>query len=67
MEHNAFEAAAALLEASGLTVTAFASAIGNWSREITGDFQADVDELRVATPRMRRLGVDHIRTMGWYE
>jgi len=48
-------------------VTAFASAIANWSRPITGDFQKDVDELRTAIPRMQRLGTRFIRTMSWVE
>ncbi|HWL54149.1 MAG TPA: sugar phosphate isomerase/epimerase family protein [Chthoniobacteraceae bacterium] len=62
---DAFEKAAALLEASGLRVTAFASAIGNWSRPITGDFAIDLAELRRAAPRMRRLGAPFLRTMSW--
>ena len=60
-----FERVAEAIEAAGLTVTAFASAIGNWSRSITGDFQQDIDELRTAAGRMRRLGVRYIRTMSW--
>ena len=48
-----------------MTVTSFASAIGNWSRPITGDFALDLDELRIAIPRMQRLGTKFIRTMTW--
>jgi sugar phosphate isomerase/epimerase len=62
---QAFEAVAARLEAAGMHVTGFASAIGNWSRPISGDFQVDVDDLIKSVPRMQRLGAQVIRTMGW--
>lgn len=62
---EAFEAVVNAVEDAGLEVTGFGSAIGNWSRPITGDFQADIDELRTAAPRMRRLGTRYIRTMSW--
>jgi len=65
LDDAAFERSAAQLEESGLRVTAFASAIGNWSRPIDGDFSVDTAELRRAAPRMRRLGVASIRTMSW--
>ncbi len=62
---EAFEHAAACLEESCLQVTGFASAIGNWSRRIDGDFEIDLAELRRAIPRMQRLGARFIRTMSW--
>ena len=46
-------------------VTGFASAIGNWSRHINDDFSIDLDELRTAIKRMKRLDVKYIRTMTW--
>ena len=57
---------------SGLSVSCFASALCNWSRKITGPFDLDLDELKRAIPRMRRLGAPHIRVMsyandGWPE
>lgn len=60
-----FDRAVDLLGEAGLTVTGLASAIGNWSRPISGNFQMDVDELKTAIPRMQKLGVRFIRTMSW--
>ena len=54
----------ALLE-SGIQVSCFASALANWARDIQGDFQVDVDELRTAIPRMRKLKTPFIRVMSW--
>jgi sugar phosphate isomerase/epimerase len=62
---EAFEKAAAELEESGISVTGFGSAIGNWSRSIKDSFEIDLQELRTAIPRMHRLGVRYIRTMSW--
>lgn len=60
-----FQRAAERIEAAGLQVTGFASAIGNWSRKIEDDFQRDLDELRTAIPRMHRVGARFIRIMTW--
>lgn len=60
-----FARVAEALDAAGLRVTAFASAIGNWSRPIRGDFAKDVTELRALLPRMRRVGAQFVRTMTW--
>jgi sugar phosphate isomerase/epimerase len=60
-----FEAAMGAIETAGLKVTAFSSAIGNWSRPITGDFEQDLADLRVLTKRMKRAGTRFVRTMSW--
>lgn len=60
-----FDRAVDQIQEAGLTVTAFASAIGNWSRPISGNFEKDVEELKTAIPRMQKLGVQYIRTMSW--
>jgi sugar phosphate isomerase/epimerase len=65
LSDDAFARTADQLEAAGMTVTSFASAIGNWSRRIDNDFVIDTDELKTAIPRMRRLGTKFIRTMSW--
>jgi len=53
------------IEENEITVTGFGSAIGNWSRPIRGDFQKDIDDLKVAAKRMQILGTKFIRTMTW--
>ena len=60
-----FEAAVQAIEKAGLQVTAFSSAIGNWSRPITGDFEKDLDDLRILAKRMKRVGTRFVRTMSW--
>lgn len=53
------------IEAAGLTVSSFGSAIGNWARPITGDFDIDLADLRVLIPRMQRARTKFVRTMSW--
>ena len=60
-----FNHALAQIDCLGLKVEAVASAIGNWSRPIQGDFNLDVQELQRASERMQRLGTRFMRTMSW--
>lgn len=53
------------LDEAEMTVTGFGSAIGNWSRNIRGDFSIDVNDLKIAAKRMNMLGTKYIRTMTW--
>ncbi len=55
------------LEANNMTVAGFASAIGNWSRPINGDFSVDVNDLKVSAKRMNMLGTKYTRIMSWVE
>jgi len=60
-----FESAVCAIEAAGLRVNAFASAIGNWSRPITGDFEKDLTDLHLIARRAQRTGTPFVRTMSW--
>ena len=60
-----FEHVAAQIEHAGIRVAGVASAVGNWSRSIEGDFSLDVSELARAGARMNRLGTRFLRTMSW--
>jgi sugar phosphate isomerase/epimerase len=62
-----FEEVVETLAANNMKVAGFASAIGNWSRPINGDFSIDVEDLKVAAKRMNRLGTKYIRVMSWVE
>ena len=53
---DAFARALDTIGEAGLRVSSFGSAIGNWSRPITGDFATDLADLRVLIPRLRRAG-----------
>lgn len=54
-----------VLDENEMHVTGFASAIGNWSRHINGDFNIDLNELKTAAKRMQQLNVKYVRTMTW--
>lgn len=53
------------IESAGMRVSSYASAIGNWSRPITGDFATDLADLKVLIPRMQRTRTKFVRTMSW--
>ncbi|HOX03739.1 MAG TPA: TIM barrel protein [Candidatus Paceibacterota bacterium] len=61
----AFEAAAEKLEAAGVRVCCFGSAIGNWAKKIDEPFDSSLEEARRAIPRMQRLGTRLIRIMSF--
>jgi sugar phosphate isomerase/epimerase len=60
-----FETVCGRLADAGVTVDCFGSAIGNWSKSITGDFAICLAEARRAVPRMQRLGTSQIRLMSY--
>lgn len=60
-----FETVYNAVTAAGMSVLSFASALCNWSRPITNDFQVDIDELKRAIPRMHRFGTKFIRIMSY--
>lgn len=53
------------LQAQGFDVACVASAIGNWSRSITGDFHEDLRELDVLERRCAALGTRYVRVMSY--
>ncbi len=62
-----FEEVVETLAKNNMSVTGFASAIGNWSRPINGDFSIDVEDLKVTAKRMNRLGTKYTRIMSWVD
>ncbi len=54
-----------IIEEHNFKVTAFSSAIGNWSRSIRGDFNIDKEDLKISAKRMKMLNVRYIRIMSW--
>jgi L-ribulose-5-phosphate 3-epimerase len=65
LSEPAFAHALSRIEQAGLSVAGFASAIGNWSRPIDGDFAIDIRELQSGAMRMRRARTRFVRTMSW--
>jgi sugar phosphate isomerase/epimerase len=62
---RAFDLAAEQLQAAGLGVYCFGSAIANWSKKISDPFQITLDEVRRCIPRMQRLGAKYVRIMSF--
>jgi len=60
-----FERVLGLVNDAGMRISCFASQLGNWSRDITGDFDLDKAELARAIPRMQKAGTQYIRMMTW--
>ena len=64
-DEKEFDQIRAALQKAGLQVSCFASQIANWARDIQGPFELDVDELKRAIPRMRKMGTPFIRIMSY--
>ncbi|MFM7182242.1 MAG: sugar phosphate isomerase/epimerase family protein [Verrucomicrobiales bacterium] len=60
-----FEAVAAEIEASGVSVPAIGSTVANWARSIEEPFDLTLDQLSRLIPRAQRLGTTHIRIMSY--
>ena len=65
MPEDEFAAAADALDAAGITVPEFGSAIGNWGKKINSDFGITLAEIERAIPRMKRLKTPMIRIMSY--
>ena len=64
-DEKQFEEIHSQLQKAGLQVSCFASRIANWSRDILGPFDLDVDELKRSIPRMRKMNTPYIRIMSY--
>jgi len=60
-----FEAAVAALEAGGVRINCFGSAIANWAKKVDESFDSSLAEARRAIPRMQRLGTKLVRIMSF--
>jgi sugar phosphate isomerase/epimerase len=60
-----FETVARKLEAAGVKVNCFGSAIANWARQITDPWEKTDAEVKVAIKRMKRLGTKMVRIMSY--
>ena len=65
MNDSQFEDVYRIVQEEEYHICGFGSAIANWARPITTDFQIDLDELRRSIPRMKRLGTRLIRIMSY--
>ncbi|MEI7436572.1 MAG: sugar phosphate isomerase/epimerase family protein [bacterium] len=60
-----FDAVVEALQAAGVAVNCFGSAIANWGKKIDEPFDSSLAEARRAIPRMQRLGTKLIRIMSF--
>jgi sugar phosphate isomerase/epimerase len=65
LEPDEWKHASETLKAAGITVAGFGSALCNWGRPISSDFQADIDDLTRAIPYMKDAGTNLIRIMSY--
>lgn len=67
IDDAAFEEAAAALNASGVSIDCFGSAVANWAKDPRSeeDFKKSVEELERGIKRMKRLGTRYIRGMSF--
>jgi sugar phosphate isomerase/epimerase len=61
----AFDQVERQLQAAGITVSCFGSAIANWGKSIEGPDTPSLEEAKRAIPRMKRLGTTFIRIMSY--
>ena len=62
-----FDAVCAQLDDAGVKINCYGSAIANWAKHPRKeeDFQASLDELNAALPRMKKLGIKLLRGMSF--
>jgi sugar phosphate isomerase/epimerase len=65
MNDTHFEEVYRIIQEEQISICGFGSAIANWARPITTDFQIDLDELRRSIPRMHKLDTTIIRIMSY--
>lgn len=62
---EAFERVVEKLEAAGVRINCFGSAIANWGKKIDEPFDSSLAEIRRSIPRMQRLGTKLVRIMSF--
>jgi sugar phosphate isomerase/epimerase len=62
---EAFGIAARKLEAAGIEVYCFGSAVMNWAKKVGDPFEITLGEVKRAIPRMQQLGTKYIRIMSF--
>ncbi len=62
---KAFDLVVKKLEASGVRINCFGSAIANWGKSIDEPVESSLAETRRSIPRMQRLGVKLVRIMSF--
>ena len=60
-----FDKACEKLDAAGIKINCFGSAIANWGKKIDEPFDSSLAEVKRAIPRMQRLGCKLIRVMSF--
>jgi sugar phosphate isomerase/epimerase len=61
----AFDILVEKVQAAGIKINCFGSAIGNWGKKIDEPFDSSLAEAKRAIPRMQRLGTKFVRIMSF--
>src|SRR5208337_2585016 len=61
----AFDVAVEKLQAAGIEVYCFGSAVMNWAKKVGDPFDITLAEVKRAIPRMHRLGTKYVRIMSF--
>ena len=61
----AFDILVEKVQAAGIKINCFGSAIGNWGKKIDEPFESSLAEARRAIPRMQKLGTKFVRIMSF--
>jgi sugar phosphate isomerase/epimerase len=65
LDQDQFERIVAKLDAAGVRINCFGSAVANWAKKIDAPFDSSLREAERAIPRMHRLGTHMIRIMSF--
>lgn len=65
LPEGAFDAAARQLEASGVQVYCFGSAVMNWAKKLADPFELTLAEVKRCLPRMQRVKAKFVRIMSF--
>ncbi|MEN9361117.1 MAG: hypothetical protein RL095_2652 [Verrucomicrobiota bacterium] len=65
VDEATFEEVCVKLQAAGVHINCFGSAIANWAKDVDDDFAITLGEVERAIPRMQRLGARLIRIMSY--
>ena len=62
-----FDQICAMLDEAGISINCYGSGVANWGKDPRKeeDFQASLDELNAALPRMKKLGIKMLRGMSF--
>ncbi|MFP3845729.1 sugar phosphate isomerase/epimerase family protein [Priestia filamentosa] len=65
IDNSTFKQIKSKLDNADFSITTVASCIGNWERPINMPFEQDLEELKILSERMHKLGTKYVRIMSY--